>query len=109
MEKLGYLQIVGIKVGIFNIFHGKSKGWDLVTLLTLYECLDVSWVATKKSSPFAVTALKVTFAKTESKHLFIRYKHVPNDEIVAEGVVERSLARNRIYMVFCNFQTISMT
>ena len=30
---MGCLQIVGIKVGILNIFHGKSKGWDLVTLL----------------------------------------------------------------------------
>ena len=33
LEKLGCLQIIGIKVGIFNIFHGKSKGWDLVTLI----------------------------------------------------------------------------
>ena len=39
----------------------------------------------------------------------VYYKHVPNDEIVAEGVVERSLARNRIYMVFCKFQTIFTT
>ena len=48
-KKLGYLQIVGIKVGIFNIIHGKSKGWDLVPLEAQFTLRDITVDSTKYS------------------------------------------------------------